>query len=154
MISSSDIDSSTRQAFRACLDVDLPGNLRDRVLARHRRRRRLRRAAPVAALALVGAVAALFLHGGSVPESDMDWQLRSAQLEAAWREAGDPVWLRDDARAQVLLRRLRQVDHALGQSYAHSGEDPAQREVLWRERSETLSALIHSRQQGGVAVRL
>ncbi len=154
MTSSPDINPSTRNAFDACLDVEPPAALRDRVLTRHRRRRRLQRSAPVLVLAVIGVVSMLLMHSGSTPPADTDWQQRSAQLEAAWREAGDPAWLRDDARAQALLRQLRRVDQALSQSYAHSGDDPMQRGALWRERSETLSALLHSRQQGGIAVRL
>ncbi|THD14439.1 hypothetical protein B1808_04045 [Pseudofulvimonas gallinarii] len=61
--------------------------------------------------------------------------------------------MREDARAQRLLRQLRQVDQALDQAYAQA-LDASLRDQLWRQRTEALSALILSRRQGGVAVQL
>lgn len=154
MNTSSDIDPAVWQTLRTQLEIDPPPSLRGRLLGRHRRRRLLRRTAPALALVLTGALAFVAGHDDPALPLAADWQQQSAELEASWRAAGDPAWLRDDARAQLLLRRLRQVDHALGLSYALDNADTEQRNQLWRERSITLSALIQSRQQGGVAVVL
>lgn len=148
------VDPELALHLREQLLVEPPQALRQKVLGRHRRRQLARRAMPALALCMVGALVFIALPDAPRPLVTTDWQQRSAQLEAAWREAGDPAWLRDDARAQRLLRQLRQVDHALGQSYALNAVDPGRREQLWRERSETLSALIDSRRQGGIAVQL
>lgn len=148
------ISASIREQLHAHLDVDPPVPLRAQLLRRHGQRRLWRRAAP--ALALVGVASLILvaaLYGPTTPD-EADWQQRSAALEAAWRKSADPDWLREDVRAQDLLSRLRDVDEALAQSYASNDSATSERAVLWRERSETLTALIDSRHQGGVAVQL
>ncbi|MFB9067601.1 hypothetical protein [Pseudofulvimonas gallinarii] len=138
--------------LRCLLDADPPAQLRRDILRKVRRRRSLRRLVPAAAVAALLMMAAVPWR--LQPDSThSDWQRRSAQLEAVWRESDDPQWLREDARAQRLLRQLRQVDQALDQAYAQA-LDASLRDQLWRQRTEALSALILSRRQGGVAVQL
>ncbi len=133
--------------------VEPPPSLRDLLLRRHRRRLAFHRSLPVLGMLLALATVSFLLPERGNPAIDTDWQQRSAELESAWREREDRTWLREDARAQYLLRQLRRVDHALDLAYVESS-DAGHRNRLWRERSEALSALILSRQQGGVAVRL
>lgn len=137
----------------ACL-ANPPAPLRERVLDRHARRRLLARTTPlVLLLAVVGALR--FAAVSDRPYSPwLEWQARSAALESTWRETSDPDWLRSDARARPLLHRLREVDLALGRLHALAPSDDAALTRLWRERSETLSLLIDSRRQGGLAIRL
>jgi hypothetical protein len=132
-----------------------PPALRDRILRRHGSRRAALAVLP--ALALTAAVAGAWL--AATPASrplpaSSPWQARSAELEATWRQQADPAWLREDARARALVETLRTLDLELTRAYAEDATDPARLDPLWRERSQTLAALIDSRRQGGVAVQL
>jgi MoxR-like ATPase len=110
---------------------------------------------PAVALAVLvaGAWIAANPTTGPMPVGS-EWQARSAALEAAWRQQADPAWLREDARASALVDTLRALDLELGRLYAEDSADPRLLDPLWRERSQTLAALIDSRHQGGVAVQL
>lgn len=132
-----------------------PPDLRARILRRHSARRAVARGLP--ALMLVAVIAGAWLVAAPAsrpPPAGSGWQARSAALEAAWRAQADPAWLREDARAHALVESLRALDQELARLYAHAGTDPGRLDPLWRERSETLAALIDSRRQGGVAVQL
>lgn len=132
-----------------------PPALRARILRRHGIRRVA--GAVVPALALTVAVAGAWLAAtpGSQPlPAGSQWQVRSAELEAAWRQQADPAWLREDARASALVETLRALDLELSRAYADDAGDPARLDPLWRQRSQTLAALIDSRRQGGVAIQL
>ena len=131
----------------------LPATLRSRVLRRHARRRLAVRASPV--LGVIAVIASvMFLHRPA--DTDLaQWQARSSTLEAAWRETGNRDWLLSDARARPLIAQLRHVDSALADALAHAGPDDSEAlSRLWRQRSDTLTALIESRRQGGVAIQL
>lgn len=132
-----------------------PPDLRARILRRHGTRRLARAAVPVVALTAVIAGAWLATTPASRPlPATSQWQARSAALESAWRQHADPAWLREDARARALVDTLRGLDLELARAYADDDADPARLDPLWRERSQTLAALIDSRRQGGVAVQL
>jgi hypothetical protein len=131
---------------------ELPPSLRNRVLRAHARRRTARRAAPfVAVFALMCGVLAIESGDGDALQA---WQSRSVALEAEWQVDADRDWLLADARAQPLLYRLRQLDSAIARHEPADAPDSDSLAQLWRQRSETLSALIDSRRQGGVAIQL
>lgn len=148
-------NESLRTALDSASDQQRPPpELRTRVMRKHGRRRALGRAMPLLVVFATIASIFVFFSDSRAPEFTK-WQARSIALEASWRQTGDPDWLASDARAQVLLYRLRRVDSDLANM--HAAADPADPEALtrlWRERTETLSALIDSRRQGGVAIRL
>jgi hypothetical protein len=148
------INASLREQLHAHLDVHPPGPLREQLLRRHRQQRLRRRAAPVLALTIVTSLILIVAPYGPTTVDETEWQRRSAALEAAWRENSDPAWLLEDARAQDLMSHLRDVDDALARSYASNGNAASERAMLWRERSETLTALIDTRHRGGIAVQL
>jgi len=129
-----------------------PTGLRDRVLRAHATRRTVKRAAPFMAIMVV--FFSLALVNAPTGRSVQDWQSRSVDLEASWRADGDRQWLVADARAQPLLYRLRQVDAQIERLGAVPSSNTDSLARLWRERTETLSALIDSRRQGGLAIQL
>lgn len=129
-----------------------PAHLRERVLRTYAIRRTGKRAAP---FILIAFAALLVSQPGSSPDDAVrQWQARSSQVEATWRADGDREWLLSDARAQPLLYRLRRVDEAIARFDADTSPDARPLARLWRERTETLTALVDSRRQGGVAVQL
>jgi hypothetical protein len=132
-----------------------PPHLRARILRRHGARRLAAAVVPAVALAAVVGVAWLVAAPAAPQMQAMTaWQARSVALEATWHGQADPTWLREDARAHALIEELRALDQQLSQLYAQDGADPRVLDPLWRQRSQTLTALIDSRRQGGVAVQL
>lgn len=146
----------TRVALAEALaETAAPAFLRSRILARYRRRKRLFASASIS-IAVVATFAAWWLLQIANPvASAPDWHARSVALEASWRETGDNDWLGSDARAEPLLTQLRQLDSQLANLLDDTSEsNAAVLASLWKARSDTLSALIESRRQGGFAVRL
>jgi hypothetical protein len=155
MIAPSEASDATAGLLAQLCRAPPPPALRARVLRRHGARRVARAVVPTLALAAVVAVG--WLVATPTPSglpAQGSWQARSAALEAAWRSQADPAWLREDARAHALVEHLRALDQELGRLYAQEGADPRRLDPLWRQRSQTLTALIDSRRQGGVAVQL
>ncbi len=129
-----------------------PAGLRERVLRAHAIRRTGRRVMPF--LAIMAVVSGWAMMNAPTDRTVRDWQSQSIAMEASWRADADRDWLIADARARPLLYRLRQVDAEIGRLTAASSSDTDSLARLWRERTETLSALIDSRRQGGVAIQL
>lgn len=147
------LNDANRASLRDNLEsAEPPADLRERVLRVHATRRTAARAAPF--LAVIVATWGLAIMTTRSDDSLRDWQSRSGEMEASWRANGDREWLLADARAQPLLYRLRCVDEAIAQFDGSSSSDTRSLAQLWRERTETLSALVDSRRQGGVAIQL
>jgi hypothetical protein len=142
-------------AVTATDDTAPPAFLRSHVLAQYRQRKRRSLSAAIAAVLMATGCTGWLLQISGPAGNDADWHARSVALEASWRETGDNDWLQSDARAESLLLRLREVDSRLAGllGLAHTTDESALA-ALWKERGDVLSALIESRRQGGLAVRL
>ena len=114
------------------------------------RRARVRRAiagASLAAMLLLAVLVAPKWLAPSGSEREVDWQARAQALELQLRalrdSSGAPA---DNAGALETQSEIARVDDALQAAY-DTGAERDQLELLWKRRSELLSALISVRQR-------
>ncbi|MCE5233846.1 MAG: hypothetical protein ABFC67_02765 [Mizugakiibacter sp.] len=113
-----------------------------RIVARARRRQAQRVAAGACCVLLLAGATAALLPATRAPAPTHDWQARAGALERELASAAP----RGPAPGP-LADALGGVDRALHAAYAR-GAPPAERETLWRARSELLESLVAAQRDG------
>lgn len=119
-----------------------------RIVVRARQRRARHTAVTACCALLLAGVAATLLQAPRGPDLATDWQARSVDLERELASAAP-----SGPAPGPLADALGGVDRALHAAYAR-GAPQAEREALWRARSELLQSLVVAQRSGLRATRI